>query len=181
MHRLASIIGTIVLSVSCGGAGGAGGDGFPPDYPGSEAARKRASAGGEPSGETHGDELQLVHQDAYSACFDGLFRADFERDTRLTAASIACSAGESTATATVTAEMVSVYDYGENGDLEDVVTEDITSDAYAEASHPEPDPGLSRVVERRARICCEIAASDRLEVRVDGAGGGSLTFVFDGT
>ncbi len=180
MDRLASTIGCIVVLSSCGGGAG-GGSGFPPDYPGSEAAHERTSAAGEPAGDAFGDELTLVYQDAQSACFDGLFRAAFRDDGRLSAATITCTEDDSHATASVTAEMVSVYDYGEGGDLEDVVTEDITSDAYAEASLAPPEPPATRVVERRARICCEIAASDHLQVQVNGAGGGSLTFDFDGT
>ncbi len=181
MHRLAWTIGIVIATSSCGATGGAGGEGFAPEYPGSEAALKRTTAGGETSAETLGDELHLVYQDAHSACFDGHFRAAFEIDGAVSAASINCSSGEASAVASVSAERVSVYDYGEDGHLEDVVTEDITSDAYADASHPAPTPPTVRVVERRARICCEIAASAHLEVRVDGAGGGSLTFVFDGT
>ena len=52
--------------------------------------------------------------------------------------------------ATVATERVSVYDYDEDGHLDDVVTEGITAGAYADASYDAPSRRPASRVRRGA-------------------------------
>jgi len=135
-----------------------------------------------PPAETTGDELVLSYQDEHSVCFDATFRAELSLDVPLDGESITGTDKSSSATdtAALSSERVSVYDYDESGHVHDVVTEGITAAAYAEASHDPPGPGLTRIIERSARLCFELPASTAIFVYTNGIGGGRVEFLWEG-
>lgn len=153
----------ILALASCAGAN----EHVAPEWVGTDAARRTVAEDtpAELPAETLADEASLDYYDATSACFDVIVRAKFEDDAALGERG-ACSNGRENAPATPSSETVSVYDYSERGDVETVQTEGTPSEAYAADAIGALEPGLHRIVERHARLCCGVSAGDILELEL---------------
>jgi len=165
----------VLLLQGCG-LFGRGTSGFPPEQVGTDQARRAAHVGGEqtPEGvpmELVRDEVTLVYLEAGSACFDAVVRAEPRVDASFEALRPGCRRQQAEAEGEISGEMVSVFDYGDGGDLDDVATEDITADAYERAELAAPRRGNFRVVERRGRLCCAVTGEGPVELTLTGRDG----------
>ncbi len=153
----------MLVFAACGG----GGESVAPEWIGTDDARRTATASSEtvadgPLRETLLDEASLDYQDPQSSCFDVVVRSASTDDAPLAELGGRCESGEARVTATINSETVSLYDYDDRGEVETVQAEGTPASAFADL-HVEPaESGLSRVVERHARLCCVIAAGDSL-------------------
>jgi hypothetical protein len=159
-------IALLSLAAACAGAN----ETVAPDWVGTDAARRTVGeeTPAELPPETLADEASLDYYDATSACFDVIVRTKIDDDAPLGERG-ACSNGRESAPASPSSETVSVYDYSERGDVETVQTEGTPSEAYAADAIGELEPGLHRIVERHARLCCGVAASEILELDLGGS------------
>lgn len=167
-------IGWLAVAVIAGCGGGP--SAYPPAWVGTDDARRTAVTSEEaalesPPRETLLDEVTLAYADGQTACFDVILRARTSDDVALADLGARCRAGTGDAASEAPAEpssveMVSVYDYADNGDLVDTAAEEVPGDSYDPAGAEPAADGLHRVVERRARLCCPAPRTDRLTLVV---------------
>ena len=164
----------IALGAACGSAQGA-----PPDWIGTDDALRSGVMTGEPGEGLTRDAVQDDAIFAYlagsTACFDVVVRAAQSDDVPLSRIGATCVAGEANSPAEPASdEIVSVYDYAESGEVGSVVAEDVTAESWSGSSSDPPGSGLTRAIERRTRLCCEVGLADTVTLSV-----GSLALSWD--
>ena len=160
----------LALLSACAGPSTAG---FAPGYPATEAAHREGMMSGEDARgrpDLLKEEATLSSQDEGSVCFDLVVRSAPSDDMALGERELACQSAAVTGEMAVNGERVSVYDYDEDGQIQNVVTERITADAYASFDHGATEGDVLRVVERSARLCCAVEASNDVTLRIGGGG-----------
>lgn len=155
----------LALMVGCGGAAAS----YPPAWVGTDDARRTGSMAGDAQApqlprDTLMDEAVLAYADGQTACFDVIVRSPWRQDAALTGLGARCTAGEGAPAPAEpsSTEMLSVYDYDEDGDVIGTEAEDVPAASYDPSGAEPPSEGLHRVVERHARLCCEAPAADAL-------------------
>lgn len=153
----------VAVAAACGGGSASSRpDTYPPSWVGSDQAGRTGESGDEVSRtglprDTLVDDASLTYLDEQTACFDLAMRQTAGTDRALSDLGARCEAGETTSPIQLSSEaMVSVYDYDADGQLIEVVTEDVPSEAYDPGAADPPAAELQRVVERRSRVCCSV-------------------------
>ena len=173
MRHIGGLVGLVAI-LGCGGGAGP----YPPAWVGTDQAR-RTAVGAEEAGlsapprETLLDEATLAYADGQTACFDVVVRSLATRDRPLAALGARCRAGAGEGASASPAEpssveMVSVYEYADNGDLVETVAEEVPGDSYDPGGAEPAGEGLPRVVERRARLCCTAPRTEELALAMAG-------------
>jgi len=184
MGRLGAWRFGVALVAAIGGCAGASASEGPPAWVGTAEALRtgvmgdEVSRGGIPR-EAVTDDATLAYVDATTVCFDVTVRSLASDDAPLTEVPASCRVGEVSAPAALrSVAMISVYDYNAQGSMEQTVVDHTTSEGY-EHEHPRPPAeGLTRVVERSARRCCDIAATEGVDLSL-GAPPRSVTLHWD--
>jgi len=162
----------IVLAAACGGSSPP--ETFPPSWVGTDAASRTGETGNEVARaglprETLVDDAVLTYLDEQTACFDLAVRSTAASDRALSELGAECRAEDTSSAAELSAEeMVSVYDYDADGQLAEVVTEDVPAEAYDRSPEAPPSGELHRIVERRSRLCCPVPRADVLVLALPG-------------
>ena len=164
----------IAIVAACGGS-----QGVPPAWIGTDDALRSGVMSGEPgeglSRDAVQDDATLAYLEGSTACFDVVVRAAETDDVPLASIGATCIAGEASSAAEPSSdELVSVYDYAEGGEVGSVVVEDVTAASWSGSSADPPGSSLTRAIERRSRLCCEVGLADTITLSL-----GSLALSWD--
>jgi hypothetical protein len=167
----------VLLLVTGCGAGAA----FPPEWVGTDAARRTGlmsgeSVPGELDQESLVEEASLVYHDAESSCFDVRVRSGAEHDAAIGDLSSECGPTASSRPHVTGTERVSVFDYRADGELEVAQTEGTPAEGFAAADLDPPAGGAIRVIERSARVCCTVPTGEVLTLSIGAPAVGSVRF-----
>ena len=153
----------IVLAMAaCGST-----QGLPPDWIGTDDALRSGVMTGEPGAgvprEAVQDDALLAYLEGSTACFDVIVRTAEDEDRGLALLQGACTSGEGSSPTEMTAdEIVSVYDYAENGEVASVVSEETSAESWGDSQADPPASSHTRVVERKSRLCCQVGLADTI-------------------
>jgi len=100
------------------------------------------------------DEAVFVKADPSETCFDVTLRTEESKDEPLTELSASCEIDGKGTPAVIESEVISVRDYGYQGQQSVAVVEGVAATEYIGMAISRPAEKTFRVIERQGQVCC---------------------------